>query len=56
MKKWKCVICGFNYDEAMGLPGEGIPPGTRWEDIPGDWACPDCGAQKSDFEMAEVEG
>ena len=44
MRKWQCVVCGFIYDEALGLPEEGIPAGTRWEDIPADWVCPDCGA------------
>ena len=34
---------------------EGIAPGTRWDDIPDDWCCPDCGAAKSDFDMVEVE-
>ena len=42
-KKYECVICGFIYDEAEGLPDDGIAPGTRWEDIPEDWECPDCG-------------
>jgi hypothetical protein len=28
-KTWMCLICGFNYDEASGIPEEGIPPGTR---------------------------
>ncbi|HAO99971.1 MAG TPA: rubredoxin [Fibrobacteres bacterium] len=54
MKKWKCSVCGFVYDEAKGLPEEGIPPGTRWEDIPEDWNCPECGAIKSDYEMVEM--
>jgi len=52
MKKWQCVVCGFVYDEALGLPEEGFAPGTRWEDIPDDWECPDCGVAKADFEMA----
>lgn len=51
MKKWKCIVCGFIYDEAAGLQEEGIAPGTRWEDIPEDWLCPECGAGKQDFEM-----
>jgi rubredoxin len=55
MKKWECVVCGFIYDEAEGLPEEGIVPGTRWEDIPEDWACPECGVSKADFEMLELE-
>ena len=33
---------------------EGIPPGTRWADIPDDWACPGCGASKTEFAMMEV--
>ena len=49
-RKYECVVCGFIYDEAEGLPDDGIPPGTRWEDIPEDWLCPDCGIGKSDFE------
>lgn len=55
MKKWECTVCGFIYDEEKGLPEEGLEPGTRWEDIPDDWCCPDCGVGKSDFEMVEIE-
>lgn len=54
LKVYMCVICGFVYDEAAGLPAEGIAPGTRWEDIPETWKCPDCGVGKQDFEMVEV--
>ncbi len=54
MKTWICVICGYVYDEQRGDPDRGIPPGTRWEDVPADWNCPDCGASKDDFEMVEV--
>ena len=53
-KLFVCVQCGFEYDEAKGWPEDGIAPGTRWDDIPDDWSCPDCGAAKSDFEMVEV--
>ena len=53
-KTWMCLICGFVYDEATGLREEGIPPGTRWEDIPMNWTCPECGARKEDFEMVEI--
>ena len=49
-QKWVCLICDFVYDETLGLPDEGIAPGTRFEDIPDSWACPDCGVTKSDFE------
>lgn len=50
MKRYLCVICGFIYDEAKGIPEEGIPPGTRFDDLPPNWACPDCGARREDFE------
>jgi len=55
MRKWMCVVCGFIYDEALGVPEEGIEPGTRWEDVPDTWTCPDCGATKDDFEMVEID-
>lgn len=48
---WECVLCGFQYDEAVGDPDSGIAPGTRWEDIPEDWSCPECNATKSEFDM-----
>ncbi|WP_454743500.1 rubredoxin [Cupriavidus necator] len=53
-RSWLCVICGFIYNERDGIPEEGIAPGTKWEDVPEDWICDDCGAGKSDFEMIEV--
>ena len=55
MKRWQCYFCAFIYDESLGLPDAGIAPGTRWEDIPSDWMCPDCGAAKSDFYMYEID-
>jgi len=54
-KQWECVVCGFIYDEALGLPDKGIAPGTRWEDIPDDWECPECGASKFDFDPAPID-
>ena len=53
-KTWECLVCGLIFDEEQGWPDEGIAPGTRWEDIPEDWRCPDCGAAKEDFDMVEV--
>ena len=54
MRKWECIVCGFIYEEAVGLPEEGIAAGTAWEDIPDDWECPECGVSKDDFEMVEI--
>lgn len=53
-KKYMCVICGWIYDEEKGAPEDGIQPGTKWEDIPMNWQCPECGAIKDDFEMVEM--
>ena len=50
-KKYLCILCGYVYDEEQGCPEEGIEAGTRWDDIPEDWMCPECGAMKADFEM-----
>ncbi|WP_084531116.1 rubredoxin [Burkholderia sp. WSM2232] len=53
LKQWVCVICGWIYDEAAGLPEEGIAPGTRWADVPADWRCPLCDVGKEDFALVE---
>ena len=50
----ECRYCGYTYDEELGDPDEGLAQGTRWADVPDDWACPDCGAEKEDFDMVEV--
>jgi rubredoxin len=53
-KTYMCLICGWVYDEAVGVPEEGISPGTLWADIPINWTCPECGARKEDFEMMAI--
>lgn len=53
-KRYLCVICGFIYEEEKGFPEEGIPPGTRWDDVPFNWKCPECAASKEDFELIEI--
>jgi rubredoxin len=52
-RKWVCFSCFFVYDEALGLPEHGIEPGTRFEDLPDDWTCPECGSPKDYFEVQE---
>ena len=54
MKSYQCVVCGFTYDENVGMPEDGVPAGTRWNDIPDNWECPDCGVSKADFDMVEI--
>jgi rubredoxin len=53
-KVYQCRTCGFIYDEAEGLPQDGISPGTRWGDVPEGWICPLCGTAKADFDMIEL--
>ncbi|HBZ50150.1 MAG TPA: rubredoxin reductase, partial [Halieaceae bacterium] len=53
MALWECIVCGLIYDESEGWPDDGIPAGTRWEDVPEDWLCPDCGVGKQDFECID---
>lgn len=50
MSKFKCSICGYTYDEAVGIPEKDIAPGTKWEDMPKDFTCLWCGAPKAVFE------
>lgn len=50
MQKMVCVVCGWEYDPAEGVPGDGIEPGTSFADLPDDFVCPECGAGKDDFE------
>lgn len=54
-KRYMCIVCGWIYDEELGSPEDGIAPGTRWEDVPLNWCCPDCGAVKDDFDLIEIE-
>jgi rubredoxin len=53
-KQYMCLICGLIYNEEDGWPDDDIHPGTKWEDVPEDWICPDCSAGKDDFEMVEI--
>jgi len=47
---WQCQLCHFTYESEKGDPISGIEPGTKFEDLPDDWCCPICGADKSMFE------
>ncbi|MHA1783574.1 MAG: rubredoxin [Candidatus Helarchaeota archaeon] len=45
MAKWKCIVCGYIYDEDA--------EGKKFEDLPEDYECPMCGVPKSEFEKVE---
>jgi rubredoxin/flavin reductase (DIM6/NTAB) family NADH-FMN oxidoreductase RutF len=53
MKKYKCLMCGYIYDPAVGDPDNGVAAGTTFEDLSDDWVCPECGAAKDEFEPVE---
>jgi len=53
-KTLRCLVCFAEYSEAFGWPDDGIAPGTRWDAVPDDWICPECGARKADFVMVEA--
>ncbi len=51
--KYRCLLCSYVYDPALGDPDNGVRPGTAFEDVPNEWVCPDCGAGKEEFEAVE---
>ena len=53
MQVWQCAVCAYIYDESIGIPEDGIPTGTKWEDVPADWTCPECGVTKADFLLVD---
>jgi rubredoxin len=53
MKKYVCDVCGYLYEPENGDPDNGIDPGTAFEDLPDDWTCPVCGADKDQFSPEE---
>jgi len=51
MAKYRCTVCGYIYDPAVGDPDNGIKPGTAFADLPDTWVCPECGVGKDMFEQ-----
>ena len=49
MDSYTCDLCGYEYDPVIGDPDQGVLPGTAFEDLPDDWVCPTCDAEKDDF-------
>lgn len=50
MDKYRCTVCGYIYDPAVGDPDHGAAAGTSFADLPDDWVCPQCGVGKDMFE------
>jgi rubredoxin len=53
MTRYVCTICSYVYAPEQGDPDAGIEPRTKFEDLPDDWVCPECGAIKDQFEKEE---
>ena len=53
MSRYKCTICGYIYDPAIGDEENGVKPGTAFEDLPDGWTCPECGASQDQFEPVD---
>ena len=51
--KYRCTVCGYIYDPAIGDSTQGIEPPTAFEDLPDTWICPECGVGKDQFEKIE---
>ena len=48
-RRYVCSGCGYEYDPAVGDPAAGIAPGTPFDQLPKDWACPECAERKDQF-------
>lgn len=48
-----CLLCGYIYDPAVGDEDNDIAPGTSFEELPAEWVCPLCGAEKDQFEITD---
>lgn len=53
MKKYRCLLCGYVYDPAVGDPDSGVAAETAFEDLPDDWVCPECGAGTDEFDSID---
>jgi rubredoxin len=51
VQRYRCIVCNYIYDPAVGDIERGVPSGTPFENLPDDWVCPVCGAGKDMFEQ-----
>ena len=51
--KYKCGVCGYEYDPEKGDPSQGIYPGTPFDKLPASWKCPKCKMPKKVFEAVK---
>ena len=53
MQSYRCRVCGYIYEPGVGDRLRGIAPGTLFDQLPGGWTCPVCGASQDDFEPVQ---
>lgn len=49
MDSYRCLVCGYIYNPAIGDFENGIKSNTAFEDLPETWKCPRCGVGKNRF-------
>ena len=49
MDKYVCDLCGWIYDPQKGVPEKQIASGITFDDLPENFVCPVCGANKEHF-------
>ena len=53
--QYRCTNCDYIYDELKGDAWSGIKPGTTFSELPENWVCPICMAEKDMFEEVSSE-
>jgi rubredoxin len=48
-ERYFCEPCGYVYDPVDGDPDGGVAAGVAFADVPAEWFCAVCGAEKESF-------
>lgn len=51
LQQYECSVCGYIYKPENGDPKNNIEPGTSFDNLPENWVCPVCGAEKKHFRI-----
>jgi rubredoxin len=54
--RYECGVCWHVYDPAEGDPVWQVAPGTRFEDLPEEWCCPNCDSPQARFMRVADDG
>lgn len=53
MSRYLCLPCGYIFDEDKSVTQDNTT--VKFEDMPINWVCPECGAGKYDFELMDED-